>query len=313
MLEAVATDFLVPQLSPMTVHVALDHRLTVEPAALNRFPILQHPRCQINWIRSSAQLQVFLAETGAMADAIFLIAPEIDRHLERLRRELNSVIKKGAKWLTPSADVIRLGSDKWETFQFLSNHSITTPLTFRNRKAAREWVSQANPSTPETVWIEKPRFGAGSVGVKEITLSEMMGPREPANQEPTNIEEESIFQLKASGVPASIAALCCEGSGDRLVMNAGRQIFKSGTLEYAGCETPLSDGFQLRAERLLDQVLNALPPFTGYLGIDILFGDQLDGSLDYVIEINPRMTTSYCDTRRNCKQNPMEWLLNSNC
>ena len=41
----------------------------------------------------------------------------------------------------------------------------------------------------------------------------------------------------------------------------------------------------------------------GWIGIDMVLGSAENGASDFVIEINPRLTTSYIGLRRICKQN----------
>ena len=41
----------------------------------------------------------------------------------------------------------------------------------------------------------------------------------------------------------------------------------------------------------------------GYVGVDIVLGDAPDGSADWVIEINPRLTTSYVGLRALARGN----------
>ncbi|HEV3003063.1 MAG TPA: ATP-grasp domain-containing protein, partial [Pirellulales bacterium] len=41
----------------------------------------------------------------------------------------------------------------------------------------------------------------------------------------------------------------------------------------------------------------------GYLGVDLVLGGPDDGSDDVVIEINPRLTTSYIGLRAACREN----------
>ena len=43
--------------------------------------------------------------------------------------------------------------------------------------------------------------------------------------------------------------------------------------------------------------IEALPEPTGYLGIDLVLGPDPGGADDVVIEINPRLTTSYVGLR----------------
>ena len=48
----------------------------------------------------------------------------------------------------------------------------------------------------------------------------------------------------------------------------------------------------------------------GYLGIDLVLGQAVDGSEDVVIEINPRMTTSYIGLRQAATGNLARAMLN---
>ena len=41
----------------------------------------------------------------------------------------------------------------------------------------------------------------------------------------------------------------------------------------------------------------------GYLGVDLVLGEAADGSDDVVIEINPRLTTSYVGLRALAREN----------
>ncbi len=47
----------------------------------------------------------------------------------------------------------------------------------------------------------------------------------------------------------------------------------------------------------------------GYLGVDLILGDHDDGSRDFVIEINPRLTTSYVGLRAASRSNLAQAML----
>ena len=69
-----------------------------------------------------------------------------------------------------------------------------------------------------------------------------------------------------------------------------------------------------RARRLAASVLDCLPDALGYLGIDLVLGAEPLGSNefgenDYVIEVNPRLTTSYVGLRALARVNLAEALL----
>jgi predicted ATP-grasp superfamily ATP-dependent carboligase len=57
---------------------------------------------------------------------------------------------------------------------------------------------------------------------------------------------------------------------------------------------------------------NALKSFgslRGYIGIDLVLGVEPDGSDDFVVEINPRPTTSYVGLRAAARTNLAEAML----
>ena len=49
--------------------------------------------------------------------------------------------------------------------------------------------------------------------------------------------------------------------------------------------------------QLAPSAVEAVPGLAGYVGIDLVLGERADGSNDWVIEINPRLTTSYLGLR----------------
>ncbi len=77
---------------------------------------------------------------------------------------------------------------------------------------------------------------------------------------------------------------------------------------YLGGRYPLDAPTAARARRLGEQVLAALPGARGYLGIDLVLGTAPDGSEDAVIEINPRLTTSYIGLRARSRVN-LAWAM----
>ena len=52
-----------------------------------------------------------------------------------------------------------------------------------------------------------------------------------------------------------------------------------------------------------------MPGLAGYFGVDLVLGASADGRDDIVIEINPRLTTSYVGLRKLARGNLMQALL----
>jgi predicted ATP-grasp superfamily ATP-dependent carboligase len=98
------------------------------------------------------------------------------------------------------------------------------------------------------------------------------------------------------GLAASVALLC--GPTGRISLAPCKQrISEDGRLRYLGGELPLSAGLAERASALAERALAAMPMTVGYVGVDLVLGREPDGSEDAVIEINPRLTTSYVGLR----------------
>src|SRR5262249_44772447 len=76
-----------------------------------------------------------------------------------------------------------------------------------------------------------------------------------------------------------------------------------GRFSYRGGKLPLEARFYRRARVLALAATAALPEPRGYLGVDLVLGEADDGSGDYVIDINPRLTTSYVGLRALARTN----------
>ena len=76
-----------------------------------------------------------------------------------------------------------------------------------------------------------------------------------------------------------------------------------GRFTYRGGKLPLEAPLDARARRIALAAIAALPEPRGYLGVDLVLGEADDGSADRVIEINPRLTTSYVGLRALARSN----------
>jgi predicted ATP-grasp superfamily ATP-dependent carboligase len=95
---------------------------------------------------------------------------------------------------------------------------------------------------------------------------------------------------------ASVALLCGKGARAPLAPCAQR-LSDDGRFRYLGGKLPLAGGLAARATTLATRALDAMPVAVGYVGVDLVLGRDPHGSEDVVIEINPRLTTSYVGLR----------------
>ena len=75
-------------------------------------------------------------------------------------------------------------------------------------------------------------------------------------------------------------------------------ISDDGRLRYLGGRLPIAGGLARRATDLAERSFAALPACVGYAGVDMILGRDPSGSEDYVLDVNPRLTTSYLGLRQ---------------
>jgi hypothetical protein len=225
------------------------------------------------------------------ADFSLLIAPEFDEILLTRCRWLEN---EGCRLLGPLPGAVQLTGDKYACAEHLRNRGVPTPQCY---------LLTDGPYLGELTFpaVLKPRHGAGSQATYVISCQEdfesAIGGDKAAAE-----TRDSILQPYHRGQPVSAAFIL--GPNQRVSLLAGAQILSScGRLRYLGGALPLSPTLTDRAVRVAERAVTAVPGLLGYVGVDLVLGDAADGSEDWVIEINPRMTTSYIGLRALARTN----------
>ncbi len=272
MVEALARDLLAMP------HVELDLMQDVRLAGLGL------PGCHIHPVRSAADERRALTELAARAEGTILIAPELGGHL--LDRCL-WVEAAAGRLLSPSPSFVRWASDKNRTADRLQRAGVPVP------PAAELRAGDPLPADFPYPAVCKPPDGAGSTGIRFVPS---------AAAEPHTVEGAARLEKFCEGLPASAALLC--GPEQCIAMPACRQrLSDDGRFRYLGGAVPLEAPLARRAETLALAAVRAMPRTVGYVGVDLILGDAPDGRQDVVIEINPRLTTSYVGLRRLARSN----------
>lgn len=239
-------------------------------------------------------------ELAKKADFTLVIAPEFDGILAR---RCEWVEQSGGRLLGSSISAIQLTADKYALSQHLKQNQIPTPESW-----LLDQYRQVENLPPQFPAVVKPRWGAGSLvthmvrNTKEWNrLREKSGDQQWAGA--------MIMQPFVPGQPASVAFLI--GLTGRVPLPAASQIFSDdGRFHYGGGIVPLPGPLTPRAQRLAERAIDTIPGLRGYVGVDLVLGRSSDGSQDWVIEINPRLTTSYIGLRALAESNLADAMLN---
>jgi predicted ATP-grasp superfamily ATP-dependent carboligase len=287
MVAAIASDFAMIDGMRVTCLVDQASRAMI-PGRVDAFVVHDHPGALAAFDRLAAQ-----------ADWTVVIAPEIDGHLlKRCRR----VMDRGGRLLGPAPSIVELAGDKQATAEHLATAGVRTT----------EGVAcPAGPPWPRdfsypAIW--KPCDGAGSIGVCYVANADSRVTPFETCVGPSVASPRGRLERFCPGMPASVAVLC--GPAGITALAPCRQLLSNdGRFHYLGGSLPLDAPHADRAARLAIEAAASLPQPLGYLGVDLVLGPRDDGSADRVIEINPRLTTSYVGLRAACENNLAEAML----
>jgi predicted ATP-grasp superfamily ATP-dependent carboligase len=211
-------------------------------------------------------------------DAALIVAPESDGVLAKAVAMLRA---GGIDVIAGSGDFLRVASDKLLTAKTLSTAGVAHPpyMALSDQRFRHELEQY-------TKFVVKPRDGCGTQEIETF---------DSFDHARAELEDNHILQAWMPGRAVSVALVA---SGTRQTfLPAVSQILGDVRCEYAGGQGPLDDDAQRRATSLASRAIAAMPPTVrGFVGLDLLLADR--SCDDCVIEINPRLTTSYVGLRR---------------
>ncbi|HEX3599209.1 MAG TPA: ATP-grasp domain-containing protein [Lacipirellulaceae bacterium] len=243
--------------------------------------------CELIEVLSRFEHDEEFERVAVSADATILIAPEFDGILGRLARR---VITAGGRLLSPSPAFIRIAGDKQRTCEALQTANVRTP------EGVVLESDEPLPADFPYPAVAKPIDGAGSQDTYFVRGQ---------HDKPPAYAWRRRLERFVPGMAAS-AAILCGPKGQLSLPPCKQRISEDGRLRYLGGELPLAPGLAERAQTLAVSAVAALPPAVGYVGVDLVLGREPDGSEDFVIEVNPRLTTSYVGLRAATRSNLAE-------
>jgi predicted ATP-grasp superfamily ATP-dependent carboligase len=221
------------------------------------------------------------------ADWSLVIAPEFDGILAERSRWVEEA---GGRLLGSSPRAIQQTADKVLLSRLWSERGVPTPA-----------LDQTFPL------VCKPPFGAGSQATFLVhNEEELRAALNQAGAEGWN--GEMMLQKYTPGLAASVAFLA-GGEQRRTLPAAEQRLSNDGRFRYRGGRLPLPDNLNYRARHLAERAVECVEGLHGWFGVDLVLADAVDGSGDRVIEINPRLTTSYLGLRRLARFNLAEALI----
>ncbi|MDD2768139.1 MAG: ATP-grasp domain-containing protein [Methylococcus sp.] len=272
MLRALLTDLLEnPGVKPVVLR---DDRLGSAslPSGVTAIPIMAGDDLDRIW-----------TEAIDRCDAAWPIAPESNGVLERLCRDVE---RTATALLNSPADAVAIAASKLGTARRLERHRLPVVPTypFEERTALG-----AVPA------VTKPDDGAGCEGARVVDNA----------AEFRTGSGRWIAQPLLEGDALSLSALFAQGRARLLSCNRQHVERAGDGFKLLGCTVNALEDTDGYWQALASSVAAALPELWGYAGIDLIMTAQGPR----ILEINPRLTTSYAGLKKATGENPAAMVL----
>lgn len=221
-------------------------------------------------------------------DAVWPIAPETQGILEQLSR---LILERQRILLGSRPEAVAIAASKLATAKCLAAQGIPVVETV---------PSGGSIPHSDLGWVVKPDDGAGCEDTYYFKEFDELG-RWLENQ----LQDNYMVQPYLRGTPASLSLVCCDGAARVLACN--EQLIETGghKLHCLGVIVNALRAYRDQLEPLGLRIARALPGLWGYVGIDIVITQH--GPV--VMEINPRLTTSYVGLHASIGHNPAGLIL----
>ncbi|MBS9478853.1 ATP-grasp domain-containing protein [Ancylobacter radicis] len=231
-------------------------------------------------IRPGDDTRAIWNDLAAQADCCWPIAPECEGILDRLVEQLRA---RNSRVIACEEETLRLCASKARTAEQLTAAGIAAIPT---------WSPDTVPTGRLGPFVIKPDDGAGAVDVRVFS-------RLPAGPYPPGV----VVQPLVEGMAASLNLLCQLGRTHVLSANRQHMSTVDGQMVLRGVTVgafPVDEALR----GLGEAIGAAFPGLHGFLGVDYIATP--DGPV--IVEINPRLTTSYVGLRRSLGINPLAFL-----
>jgi len=221
----------------------------------------------------------------AQSEAALILAPETDGVLARLSAMAE---RAGIPLLGSSSVAVDIAGSKAACYERFRQAGLPTPLTRQADFAAAPQVAD-EMGYP---LVTKPLDGVGCEGVCLVTGSAGLADALALLHRATR-HEEIILQNFVTGTHASVSLLVADGRALALSLN-GQDIETGCPFAYRGGVVPLMHSAAARAFDVAQAAVGLVPGLQGYVGVDLILAQEEA----LLIEINPRLTTSYIGLRQ---------------
>ena len=231
---------------------------------------------------------VAFARGVRQCDAVWPIAPETGGVLEELSR---IVLDEGRALLGSQPEAVAVAASKSRTIGALEAAGIRCVPTFSD---------PARVTPIPGPWVIKPDDGAGCADASVVTSWQ-----DARGWLDARAGDGFIAQPWCEGPSLSLSIICHDGKARLLSCNQQHVRRHDSRLDLEGITVNALDDALGIYSNIARRISAVMPGLHGYVGVDLISTEA--GPI--VLEINPRLTTSYCGLREALGVNPAELVI----
>ena len=235
--------------------------------------------------------QRFISNIASINDAIYIIAPETGQTLQKLVERAQAT---GKTSLNSKFDAIARAADKAVLDEHLRKNGFSTPktITFNIDEELTTVKVELKTELAYPILI-KPTDGTSCDGIYLIKSENEL---EKALAETKTESPQKVYVAQEFVKGASTSVSLISNGKKAVAISLNKQ---QVTLAQPGAEShydsgciPLEHPLKQQAFALTEKVVESLG-LRGYVGVDVVLGEDKP----YVVDVNPRLTTSYVGLR----------------
>ena len=256
-------------------------------------------------VSSPEEFCMQVKELSGVVDAVYVIAPEFNRILEKL---VETIATSGGLSLNCEVDAIKRSSNKITIYETVKRIGLKSPETVTLN--IHEKIGNIRRIIKELEYplIFKPLDCVGCGGLSIVKdVEDIEDAVKKVAKEST--DDFFIAQNLVKGKAVSVNVI---STGDKtLPVTLNRQFVKLEPPDkqsgYIGGCVPFDHKLKKKALNAAERVVEAIKGLKGYVGVDMVLTEEEP----IIIEVNPRLTTSYIGLNRAINFNPAEALVNA--
>jgi predicted ATP-grasp superfamily ATP-dependent carboligase len=257
-------------------------------------------------VSSVGEVNTIIKKLDGIVDAAFVIAPEQGNVLHSIVERIETT---NAFSLNCGSEAIEQVSNKAALLQRTSKLGLDFPksLTFPSEEPMDKIIQSIRSNLGFPVVI-KPLSGTGCSGLS-ITRTEIQVADAIKKVKNESFCSAVMVQEYVQGINASVSAICTDK--DALPVSLNFQEIKLSdpvaASSYTGGQVPFEHPLKTVAFNATKRLLTSYKGLRGYVGVDFV----LTKEKAFVMEVNPRLTTSYIGLRKVINFNLEQAIIDS--